>query len=69
MKLLEEEYVYRASRSSWGRARVGVRTDDRELSAGRVVVQGGVHDAGVDALITLRHLRDGQGVRVHDEPV
>jgi len=45
-----------------------VRTDDGELRAGRVVVQAGVHDAGVHALVSLRHLADGQAVGVHDEP-
>lgn len=41
-------------------------TDNSELSASGVMVQRGVHDAGVHARIVLRHIRDGEAVRVHD---
>lgn len=36
--------------------------------AGRVLVQCGVHDAGVGALISIRHVFDGQTVGVHQKP-
>lgn len=32
------------------------------------MVQGGVHDAGVGALIPIRHVLDGQSVCINHEP-
>lgn len=43
-------------------------TYDSQHGAGRVVVQGGVHDAGVGALISIRHVHDGQSVCIHHKP-
>lgn len=43
-------------------------TYDGQHGAGRVVVQGGVHEAGVGALITIRHVHDGQSVGIHHKP-
>lgn len=37
-------------------------TDNIELSAGWVVVQSGVHDAGVHPRIILCHVGDGEAV-------
>lgn len=41
-------------------------TDNTELSAGWIVVQSGVHDAGVHPRIILRHVSDSEAVGVDD---
>lgn len=44
------------------------RTYDSQHGTGWVLVQGGVHDAGVGALISICHVFDGQTVHVHHKP-
>ena len=43
-------------------------TDYSERSAGGVLVQGGVHDAGVPALVCDRHVTDAQAVCTDHKP-
>lgn len=52
--------------SQWNIAPVKQHTDNSELSAGWIMVQSGVHDAGVYARIILCHIIDGKAVRVHN---
>lgn len=60
------------SESSHGMAvrkvRVFTRTNNSELSTGRVMVQSGVGDAGVDASVTVSHISDGEAVSVNNKP-
>lgn len=43
-------------------------TYDSQHSTGRVMVQGGVHDASVGALVSIWHVHDGQSVCINHKP-
>lgn len=44
-----------------------LHTHNGELSGGWIVVQSGVHDAGVHSCVVLCNISDGEAVRVHDQ--
>lgn len=43
-------------------------TYDSQHSTGRVMVQGGVHDAGVGALVSIGHVHDSQSICINHKP-